>query len=112
MLNITRTGSSKNMAKTNLQNKLVQDFETKLFAKVHDAIQKMAEYDQAIVKLPHQNETGEPVIHRDNKEMLTLRDLAYHEANVYWSYLTNDQQEQISKKFPNWRTFFVKHTLR
>jgi hypothetical protein len=94
------------MSSTKKQQEILNSFKDNLLEKVRKSILKQKECYLAIVSLPHKNEDGESVVHRDNLNMLNLMELYRQEANVWWNQLSNEEQNLLWKEFPNWHLNF------
>lgn len=90
------------MAYTKKQSEILEKFTSSLKNEVENYICKLFEAREAIVKLPHQNEEGESVLHRNNLSMINLAELYKRQAlNLYYA-LSRDDQDLIDKNYPNW----------
>jgi hypothetical protein len=91
------------MARTRLQENKCQEFKSSLVETVRTFLIRASTCRCAVVKLPHTNEDGQPVVHRDNLEMLEIASRCAHAAQVFYCHLSDEDALFIDRTFKDWR---------
>ena len=91
------------MAFTAEQQRIHTLFSVNVFDRVVRAIENALAANKAVVSLPATASNGEPVVHRDNLQMMAIRGMYMAEAHAFLLALSTAQRDEIAKKYRHWQ---------